>query len=137
MGVGAGPKITNYQGTASQRRTRWLSWRRYKLCAALKAADIGLSVEGATGVAQAAAGMILLAPDLQDVADKVEIGRRAVANTLKYLLMGASSNFGNLLDRAGRCNFTSAGRGLGFEAPSMLVLELLFSLSFILPRSSF
>jgi Mg2+-importing ATPase len=63
----------------------------------LKAADIGLSVEGATGVAQAAADIILLAPDLQDVADGVEKGRRTFANTLKYLRMGASSNFGNLL----------------------------------------
>jgi Mg2+-importing ATPase len=66
----------------------------------LKAADVGLSVEGATGVAQAAADMILLAPDLEVVADGVEEGRRTFANILKYVRMGASSNFGNMLSMA-------------------------------------
>ncbi|WP_406856340.1 magnesium-translocating P-type ATPase [Alsobacter sp. KACC 23698] len=67
---------------------------------ALKAADVGLSVDGATGVAQAAADMILLAPDLEVVADGVEEGRRTFANILKYVRMGASSNFGNMLSMA-------------------------------------
>ncbi len=67
---------------------------------ALKAADIGLSVEGATGVAQAAADMILLASDLEVVAAGVEEGRRTFANILKYVRMGASSNFGNMLSMA-------------------------------------
>jgi P-type Mg2+ transporter len=66
----------------------------------LKIADIGLSVEGATGVAQAAADMILLASDLEVVADGVEEGRRTFANILKYVRMGASSNFGNMLSMA-------------------------------------
>jgi P-type Mg2+ transporter len=67
---------------------------------ALRTADIGLSVDGATGVAQAAADMILLAPDLEVVADGVEEGRRTFANILKYVRMGASSNFGNMLSMA-------------------------------------
>ena len=67
---------------------------------ALKIADIGLSVDGATGVAQAAADMILLASDLEVVADGVEEGRRTFANILKYVRMGASSNFGNMLSMA-------------------------------------
>lgn len=67
---------------------------------ALKAADIGLSVSGATGVAQAAADMILLDSDLAVVADGVEEGRRTFANILKYVRMGASSNFGNMLSMA-------------------------------------
>lgn len=67
---------------------------------ALKAADIGLSVDGATGVAQAAADMILLASDLEVVADGVEEGRRTFVNILKYVRMGASSNFGNMLSMA-------------------------------------
>nr|WP_246820869.1 magnesium-translocating P-type ATPase [Bradyrhizobium iriomotense] len=67
---------------------------------ALKAADVGLSVDGATGVAQAAADMILLASDLEVVADGVEEGRRTFANILKYVRMGASSNFGNMLSMA-------------------------------------
>ena len=66
----------------------------------LKVADVGLSVEGATGVAQAAADMILLASDLEVVADGVEEGRRTFANILKYVRMGASSNFGNMLSMA-------------------------------------
>ena len=67
---------------------------------ALKVADVGLSVEGASGVAQAAADMILLASDLEVVADGVEEGRRTFANILKYVRMGASSNFGNMLSMA-------------------------------------
>ena len=67
---------------------------------ALKTADIGLSVAGATGVAQAAADMILLEGDLGVVADGVEEGRRTFANILKYIRMGASSNFGNMLSMA-------------------------------------
>ncbi|CCD98829.1 magnesium-translocating P-type ATPase [Bradyrhizobium sp. STM 3809] len=67
---------------------------------ALKAADIGLSVDGATGVAQSAADMILLASDLEVVANGVEEGRRTFANILKYVRMGASSNFGNMLSMA-------------------------------------
>jgi Mg2+-importing ATPase len=67
---------------------------------ALKVADVGLSVNGATGVAQAAADMILLASDLEVVADGVEEGRRTFANILKYVRMGASSNFGNMLSMA-------------------------------------
>ncbi|HXH44791.1 MAG TPA: magnesium-translocating P-type ATPase [Bradyrhizobium sp.] len=67
---------------------------------ALKVADVGLSVEGATGVAQAAADMILLASDLEVVADGAEEGRRTFANIQKYVRMGASSNFGNMLSMA-------------------------------------
>lgn len=67
---------------------------------ALKAADIGLSVDGATGVAQAAADMILLDSDLVVVADGVDEGRRTFANILKYVRMGASSNFGNMISMA-------------------------------------
>ena len=66
----------------------------------LKAADVGLSVAGATAVARAAADMILLESDLAVVADGVEEGRRTFANIMKYLRMGASSNFGNMLSMA-------------------------------------
>jgi P-type Mg2+ transporter len=72
---------------------------------ALKGADIGISVSGATGVAQAAADMILLDSDLAVVADGVEEGRRTFANILKYIRMGASSNFGNMLSMAGASLF--------------------------------
>jgi Mg2+-importing ATPase len=67
---------------------------------AIRIADVGLSVDGATGVARAAADMILLAPDLDVVADGVEEGRRTFSNILKYVRIGASSNFGNMLSMA-------------------------------------
>jgi Mg2+-importing ATPase len=66
----------------------------------IKTADVGLSVDGATGVAREAADMILLAGDLEVVADGVAEGRRTFLNILKYVRMGASSNFGNMLSMA-------------------------------------
>jgi Mg2+-importing ATPase len=67
---------------------------------AIRAADIGLSVEGATDVAREAADMILLASDLNVLADGVAEGRRTYANIMKYIRMGTSSNFGNMLTMA-------------------------------------
>lgn len=67
---------------------------------AIKAADVGLSVDGATDVAREAADMILLAPDLSVLADGVAEGRRTYANIMKYVRMGTSSNFGNMLTMA-------------------------------------
>jgi Mg2+-importing ATPase len=67
---------------------------------ALHAADVGLAVEGATEVARAAADMIMLEADLGVVYDAVEEGRRTYANIMKYLRMGTSSNFGNMLSMA-------------------------------------
>ena len=67
---------------------------------AIRAADVGLSVEGATDVAREAADVILLAPDLRVLADGIEEGRRTFANILKYVRMGTSSNFGNMLSMA-------------------------------------
>lgn len=93
---------------------------------ALKVADVGLSVDGATGVAQAAADMILLASDLEVVADGVEEGRRTFANILKYVRMGASSNFGNMLSMA------AASMALPFlpMLPTQILLNnLLYDLS--------
>ena len=55
---------------------------------------------GATDIARGAADMILLAPDLGVLADGVEEGRRTFANILKYVRMGTSSNFGNMLSMA-------------------------------------
>lgn len=67
---------------------------------AIHAADVGLSVDGATDVARDAADMILLAPDLGVLADGVVEGRRTYANIMKYIRMGTSSNFGNMLTMA-------------------------------------
>jgi Mg2+-importing ATPase len=67
---------------------------------AIHVADAGLSVEGATEVARAAADLILLAPDLGVLAEGVEEGRRTYANIMKYVRMGTSSNFGNMFSMA-------------------------------------
>jgi P-type Mg2+ transporter len=67
---------------------------------AIHAAHVGLSVEGATDVARAAADMILLSSDLNVLAEGVREGRRTFANILKYVRMGTSSNFGNMLSMA-------------------------------------
>lgn len=67
---------------------------------AIRAADVGLSVDGATDVAREAADMILLAPDLGVLADGAQEGRRTFANIMKYIRMGTSSNFGNMLTMA-------------------------------------
>ncbi|HEY5223497.1 MAG TPA: magnesium-translocating P-type ATPase [Microbacteriaceae bacterium] len=63
---------------------------------ALHQADIGISVESAADVAKDAADVLLLDKDLGVLADGVSEGRRIFANTIKYVLMGTSSNFGNM-----------------------------------------
>ena len=67
---------------------------------AIRAADAGLSVDGATDVAREAADMIMLDGNLDVVADGIAEGRRTYANILKYIRMGTSSNFGNMLTMA-------------------------------------
>lgn len=67
---------------------------------ALHAADVGISVDGGTEVAREAADIILIAPDLGLVAEGVAEGRRTYANIMKYVRMGTSSNFGNMLSMA-------------------------------------
>jgi Mg2+-importing ATPase len=68
---------------------------------ALHVADVGISVDNATDVARSAADIILLEPSLQAISQGVVEGRRTFANTLKYIRMGTSSNFGNMLSMAG------------------------------------
>jgi Mg2+-importing ATPase len=74
---------------------------------ALHAADVGISVDSATEVAKDAADIVLLDKDLAVLADGVREGRRIFANTLKYVLMATSSNFGNMFSAAGASLFLS------------------------------
>jgi P-type Mg2+ transporter len=74
---------------------------------ALHAADIGISVESATDVAKDAADIVLLDKDLGVLAEAIIEGRRIFANTLKYVLMSTSSNFGNMFSAAGASAFLS------------------------------
>jgi Mg2+-importing ATPase len=73
--------------------------------AAIHAADVGISVDSAADVAKEAAGLILLDHDLSVVHEAVMEGRRTVQNVTKYVLMGSSSNFGNMFSMAGAALF--------------------------------
>jgi len=72
---------------------------------ALHAADVGISVDGAVDVAKDAADIVLLEADLGVLAHGIEEGRRTFANTLKYVFMAASANFGNMFSMAGASLF--------------------------------
>jgi Mg2+-importing ATPase len=68
---------------------------------ALHAADVGISVDTGADVAKDAADVILLDKNLDVLADGIHGGRRIFANTIKYVMMGTSSNFGNMFSAAG------------------------------------
>lgn len=68
---------------------------------ALHAADVGISVESAVDVAKDAADIVLLERDLGVLVQGVREGRTTFANTLKYVFMATSANFGNMFSMAG------------------------------------
>ena len=71
----------------------------------LHSADVGISVDSAVDVAKEAADMILLEHDLGVLHAGVLEGRRTFGNIMKYIMMGTSSNFGNMFSMAGASLF--------------------------------
>lgn len=86
---------------------------------ALRQADVGISVNDASDVAKAAADIVLLEKDLGVLAAGVMEGRRTFANTVKYVLMATSSNFGNM--------FSAAGASLFLDFLPMLPTQILLN----------
>jgi Mg2+-importing ATPase len=72
---------------------------------ALRAADVGISVDTATDIAKESADLILLEKDLMALEGGVIEGRKVFANIVKYIRMGASSNFGNMFSVVGASAF--------------------------------
>jgi len=73
--------------------------------ASIRTADVGISVDNAVDVAKAAADIILLQNDLTVLAQGVQEGRKTLGNSMKYIMMGTSSNFGNMFSAAGASLF--------------------------------
>jgi Mg2+-importing ATPase len=85
---------------------------------ALYESDVGISVNTAVDVAKDAADIVLLEKSLRVIADGVQEGRMTFENTLKYILMGTSSNFGNM--------FSAATASLFLPFLPMLPVQILF-----------
>ncbi len=85
---------------------------------ALYEADVGLSVDTAVDVAKEAADIVLLEKDLLVLADGITEGRKIFGNTIKYILMGTSSNFGNM--------FSAAAASIFLPFLPMLPMQILF-----------
>ncbi len=72
---------------------------------ALHAADVGISVNTAVDVAKEAADIVLLNQDLNVLVTGIIAGRKTFANTMKYIFMASSANFGNMFSMAGASLF--------------------------------
>jgi Mg2+-importing ATPase len=92
----------------------------------LHAADVGISVPSAADVARDAADVILVEPGLRVLHDGIIQGRKAFGNVMKYLLMGTSSNFGNMFSMAGASLFLPF---LPMLPTQILLNNLLYDLS--------
>jgi P-type Mg2+ transporter len=71
----------------------------------MRSSDVAISVDNAVDIAKESADLILLQQDLDVLAEGVIEGRKTFGNTMKYIMMGVSSNFGNMLSAAGASLF--------------------------------
>lgn len=93
---------------------------------ALRTADVGVSVDGAVDIAKESADIILLESSLNVLIDGIIEGRRVFGNIIKYIKMGASSNFGNMFSILGASVFLPF---LPMTPSQILVNNLLYSIS--------
>ncbi len=93
---------------------------------AMKAADVGISVDTAVDVAKESADIILLEKSLLVLEDGILEGRKVFGNIVKYIRMGASSNFGNMFSVVGGAWFLPF---LPMEPIQVLVNNLLYDVS--------
>jgi len=85
---------------------------------ALYEADVGISVDTAVDISKEVADIVLLKKDLLVLADGINEGRKIFGNTIKYILMGTSSNFGNM--------FSAAAASAFLPFLPMLPMQILF-----------
>jgi Mg2+-importing ATPase len=93
---------------------------------ALKAADVGISVDNAVDIAKESADIILLEKSLLVLEDGVIEGRKVFGNIVKYIRMGASSNFGNVFSLLGASIILPF---LPMQPVQLLIQNLLYDLS--------
>ncbi len=86
---------------------------------ALRTADVGISVDTAVDIAKESADIVLLKKDLGVLSDGIMEGRKTFGNTMKYLMMGTSSNFGTM--------FSVAGASLFLPFLPMLPIQILLN----------
>ena len=96
--------------------------------AAMKAADVGISVDTAVDIAKESANIILMEKDLMVLENGVVEGRKIYANIIKYIKMTASSNFGNMLSVLAASAFLPF---LPMMPIQLLLLNLIYDLSCI------
>ena len=95
---------------------------------AMKAADVGISVDTAVDVAKESADIILLEKSLLVLEDGIIEGRKVFGNIIKYIKMGASSNYGNMFSMVGSL-FLLPTNLLGMTPTQLLVNNLLYDFS--------
>ena len=94
--------------------------------AAMKAADVGISVDTAVDIAKESAAVVLLEKDLMVLERGVIEGRRTYANMIKYIKLTASSNFGNMLSVLAACAFLPF---LPMASIHLILLNLIYDIS--------